>query len=380
MEHGRGWWKCMIVVPITGLHHNLYSLREKWCPTFSKKNFSGGVFSSRKSESTNNSIKRRLHATANLCDFYNIFCGVVSEWREKENGQNHKCSKGNVEMGWSKDARDSQSNELIVEDGMKDTAVCSSVWRMQMGRRLNALVTASQMNREARILCEDYFSKLKELIEVEVWSVYAEDDIHQNGSSSAMSVLNPPGSWEKGQQNKRLKSTSEKKCNQAKARKKKLSTHNLIIEEGLPKATNLEMNNSAESINLEVQRSTKVALKNANADFVQNFASFPMNLPYYGLRETLRKDPSGVLLPQGAPLSMNIRYGGSTSPGNAAPTLNLLPNSNRNNQSLSQSTIALVGYCPLFYYDPRTTEGELIIVGVLRSRENGMPRSKVGGV
>ena len=105
-----------------------------------------------------------------------------------------------------------------------------------MGRKLNALVIASQMNREARILCEDYFSKLMELIEVEVGSVYVEDDIHQNGSSSAKSVLNPPGSREKGQRNKRWKSTSEKKCNQAKARKKKkLSTHNLTIEEGLPK-------------------------------------------------------------------------------------------------------------------------------------------------
>jgi len=52
--------------------------------------------SSQRSRSTNNSIKRQLHATANLCDFYNIFYGVVSEWRETENGENHKCSKGNV--------------------------------------------------------------------------------------------------------------------------------------------------------------------------------------------------------------------------------------------------------------------------------------------
>ena len=33
---------------------------------------------------------------------------------------------------------------------------------------------------------------------------------------------------------------------------------------------------------------------------------------------------------------MNIRYGGSSSSGNVAPTLNLLANSNRNDQSLSQ--------------------------------------------
>ncbi|KAJ8437510.1 hypothetical protein Cgig2_027585 [Carnegiea gigantea] len=213
--------------------NNLYSLREKWRTAFSKKNFSRGVLSSQRSESTNNSIKRRLHATVNLCDFYNIICGVVLEWREKENGENHKCSKGNVEM-----------------------------------------VFSSATNLETK--------KSAEVIPENVTGV--------------QELLN--------------------------------------------------------SINLEVQRSTKVALENADVDFVQN----------------------------GAPLCMNIRYGGSSSPGNVAPTLNLLPNFNRNDQSLSQNIIAPVGYCPPFYYDPRTMGGELIAVGVLRSCESGMPRSKVGGV
>ena len=141
---------------------------------------------------------------------------------------------------WSKGIKEIQSNELIVEGGMKDTAVCSSVWRMQMGRKMNALLTASQMNKEARLLCEEYFSKLQELIEVEVGSVYVEGDVQQDGSSSAKIVLNPPGSREKGQRNKRLKSTCEKKCNQAKARKKKkLSTHSIINEEVLPKVWQL---------------------------------------------------------------------------------------------------------------------------------------------
>ena len=45
-------------------------------------------------------MKRRLRATADLCDFYNIFCDVVSEWRSKENGEDHRCSKGNVEMAF----------------------------------------------------------------------------------------------------------------------------------------------------------------------------------------------------------------------------------------------------------------------------------------
>ncbi|KAJ8441611.1 hypothetical protein Cgig2_023764 [Carnegiea gigantea] len=71
---------------------------------------------------------------------------------------------------WSKGIKEIESNDLIIEDGMKDTPVCSSVWRMQMGKKVNALLTASQVNREARLLCEEYFSKLKELIEVQVGS------------------------------------------------------------------------------------------------------------------------------------------------------------------------------------------------------------------
>ncbi|KAJ8435901.1 hypothetical protein Cgig2_010258 [Carnegiea gigantea] len=136
--------------------NNLYSLRKKWCPTFSKKDFSGG-------------------------------CCV----REGK-GENHKCFKGNVEMAfpsvsllkhakpiytieayrlymmkrWSKGVKEIQSNELIVENGMKDIAVCSLVQRIQMGRKMNALLTASQMNREARLICDECFSKLKDLSEL----------------------------------------------------------------------------------------------------------------------------------------------------------------------------------------------------------------------
>ena len=41
---------------------------------------------------------------------------------------------------WSKGIKESQTNELIVEDGMKDTTMCSSIWRMQMGIKMNALL------------------------------------------------------------------------------------------------------------------------------------------------------------------------------------------------------------------------------------------------
>ena len=91
-----------------------------------------------------------------------------------------------------------------------------------MGKKVNALLATSQVNREVRLLCEEYFSKLKELIEVQVGSVYIEGDVEQDDVSSAKSVLNPPRCREKGQWNKRLKSTIEKKCNQAKVRKKKM--------------------------------------------------------------------------------------------------------------------------------------------------------------
>ncbi|KAJ8439020.1 hypothetical protein Cgig2_028466 [Carnegiea gigantea] len=172
-----------------------------------------------------------------------------------------------------------------------------------------------------------------------------EGDVQQDGSSSTKSFLNPPGSREKNQRNKRLKSTSEKKCNQAKARKKKkMSAHN-------SQATNLDMRKSTEVIpknvtgvqesskltNLEIQRSTKVVPHNADAVLVQNFASFPTNIPYYGSRETLVKGPSGVLSPQnGVPLCMNGPYGGSSSQDDVVPTLNLLSNSNPNDRSLRQ--------------------------------------------
>jgi len=61
---------------------------------------------------------------------------------------------------------------------------------------------------------------LKNLVEVEVELVCGKDNVQQDGSSLAKSVLNPLGSQEKGQQNNKLKSVNEKKCNQGKARKK----------------------------------------------------------------------------------------------------------------------------------------------------------------
>jgi len=124
---------------------------------------------------------------------------------------------------------------------------------------------------------------------------------------------------------------------------------------------------------------------------LQNFASFYMNMSFYGSRGSLTKDPSGglllrvryerfynsfciktiliminithcyvivafsTLLQNGVPLCMNVPYGGSSYQGNVVPTLNLLSNSNPNDQSLRQmssfSYIVILGftcYCSIY--------------------------------
>ncbi|KAJ8435945.1 hypothetical protein Cgig2_023321 [Carnegiea gigantea] len=314
---------------------NLYSLREKWCPAFSKSYFSGGVLSSQWSETTNRSLKRRLHATADLCDFYNIFCDVVSEWRSKENGEDHRCSKGIAEMvfpsvnilkhalsvytieaflrfekefidaashnykevdgstsnrsfevwgfrvtsefprdesyelhhivtfneeegiiyctyqmftevgmlcshslrvlhacyvnqvpdkyinkRWCKGIKDGQNLDVGISNG-KEPMVCSSVWKMQMIRKMNSLITASQLNFNARAHCEKYFTELKKLIKFDVGSIHCEQDGQEKNLDLPQNVLNPPCSRQKGVRNKRFKIIVEKKCDQVKRKKSK---------------------------------------------------------------------------------------------------------------------------------------------------------------
>jgi len=54
--------------------------------------------------------------------------------------------------------------------------VCSYVWKMQMLRKMNSLITASQSNMNARAHCEKYFTELKKLIEFDVGSIHCEED------------------------------------------------------------------------------------------------------------------------------------------------------------------------------------------------------------
>ncbi|XP_074300343.1 protein FAR-RED ELONGATED HYPOCOTYL 3-like [Silene latifolia] len=77
---------------------SLYELREHWCCAYGKDYFSAGVLSSQRSESTNNSICRRLNKTTTLCDFYEIFGKVLSEWRSQERKDNSLCWEGTPEV------------------------------------------------------------------------------------------------------------------------------------------------------------------------------------------------------------------------------------------------------------------------------------------
>ncbi|CAH9129710.1 unnamed protein product [Cuscuta epithymum] len=76
----------------------LYEMREKWCPAFSKQFFSAGILSSQRSESTNNSISRKLNANSCLCDFYHFFSESVSQWRSNEGKDQQRCWDGFPEI------------------------------------------------------------------------------------------------------------------------------------------------------------------------------------------------------------------------------------------------------------------------------------------
>jgi len=127
---------------------------------------------------------------------------------------------------WCKGVKDGQSNDYASKVSKKESMLCSSVWRLQMTRKMNSLIVASQLNKQSMAHCEDYFNKLKQLVEMEVGSIYYEDDGQGKGLDSSKNVLNPPGSRKKGVRNNRLKSIVEKKSNQAKGKKRdKLSSN-----------------------------------------------------------------------------------------------------------------------------------------------------------
>ena len=90
---------------------------------------------------------------------------------------------------------------------------------------MNSLITASQLNQNARANCGKYFTKLKKLVEQDVGFICCDRDGNVENLTSSQNVLNTPGSQQKMIWNKRI---IEKKYDQIKQRKsKKLSINDV---------------------------------------------------------------------------------------------------------------------------------------------------------
>ncbi|KAJ8420607.1 hypothetical protein Cgig2_028634 [Carnegiea gigantea] len=226
---------------------NLYTLREKWCPAFSKQFFSGGVLSSQRTGTTNKSLKMRLRATTDLCDFYNIFCDVVSERRNKENSEDDRCSKGNIVMVFpSINILKYAMSVYMVEaflmfekefiDGARynfkaiessSSAMSFEVWGIRFARESHGeepyefshIVNFNKEEGVVECSCKIF---TEELPEFDVGSIHCDEDGNVKVLNSLLNVLNPPGSHQKGVRNKRFKSIIGRKCDQVKRRKSKL--------------------------------------------------------------------------------------------------------------------------------------------------------------
>ncbi|KAJ8432249.1 LOW QUALITY PROTEIN: hypothetical protein Cgig2_013902 [Carnegiea gigantea] len=124
-----------------------------------------------------------------------------------------------------KGIKDGHSLESLTGE---DNVGCSSVWKMQMLRKMNSIITVSQMNKNARAHCKKAFLERKELVEFDVGSINCDKHGNVKVLSSLPNVLNPPGSRQKGVRNKRFKSIVERKCDEVKRRKsKKLSKNDV---------------------------------------------------------------------------------------------------------------------------------------------------------
>ena len=120
----------------------------------------------------------------------------------------------------------------------EDNVGCSSVWKMQMLRKINSIITASQMNKAARAHYEKAFLDLKQLVEFDIGSIHCDGDGNAKVSDSSPNVLNPPGSRQKGVRNKRFKSIVERKCDEVKRRKSKNLSKNNVGSSTAPSQVN----------------------------------------------------------------------------------------------------------------------------------------------
>ena len=93
---------------------------------------------------------------------------------------------------WCKGIKDDEFN-IMEKYRHAELAVCSFVWKFQMIRKMNSLVTVSQLNKNARANCEKCFNELKELVEVDVGSICSNGDEYDKKGKSSKDVLNYPG-------------------------------------------------------------------------------------------------------------------------------------------------------------------------------------------
>ena len=64
------------------------------------------------------------------------------------------------------------------------------------------------------------------MVEQEAGSIYVEETVASKQMNSSRKILNPVGTKPKGERNKRKKSNVEKKCKQAKSKKRDLKSSN----------------------------------------------------------------------------------------------------------------------------------------------------------
>ena len=76
---------------------------------------------------------------------------------------------------WCKGIKDGQNLDLG-KSASKEHMGWSSVWKMKMMRKMNSIITAIQMNKNARAHCEKYLMELKELVEFDVDSIHCNED------------------------------------------------------------------------------------------------------------------------------------------------------------------------------------------------------------
>ncbi|XP_021761028.1 protein FAR1-RELATED SEQUENCE 5-like [Chenopodium quinoa] len=218
--------------------NHLYSIKERWCPAYSKEYFSAGLLSSQRSETTNRSVSHRLRKTDGMCDFYKTFLDVVAEWRSRENKQDFRflrdqfakaiscCQERKSENDetitylvwrpnkdiirhevilnkftrstyivkrWTKTA---MCSHVVDEETIDENVVASSVRRAQMTRKFVQLVTSCQDYVEARAKIEYTFDILREKVE-SVRGPILFDDGEEEVEEVSKEAYNKSKGWKK---------------------------------------------------------------------------------------------------------------------------------------------------------------------------------------